>query len=229
MPQNKPRFIVECTPGHLDQLKLALQEGLKYCEQETIQHLVLVVPALQNVSGTVIASVLGSDMARSLVQGKTLTLTNPGAMITMLPAAKVGHASRDSLLLGVHLASSDIGKVDDNLSAAAVAYCPWTEDDGVTWLKTWEPKVWGTNTWRVVPTDLHPTVEAALKNIHSCVNVSSSLLHYADKELVTKTFKSLHKEGHSFDAEDVRIWALRNGWKQSGSDALFKVAKRYEN
>jgi hypothetical protein len=221
--------MVECAADHLGQFKLALQEALKYCEQESIANIVLVVSALQNVQGTVIASTLGADTAKGLAQGKTLTLTNPSRTVTVLPAAKVGHAARGSLLLGVHLASSDIGKLDDSLSAAAIVYCPWTEDDGVKWLKTWEPKVWGESTWQVAPLNLHPAVEVTLNDIHSRVNVSSSLLHYADREFATKAFKSLQKGRHSFDAEDVRIWALRNGWKQSGSDALFKVAKKYEN
>lgn len=116
-----------------------------------------------------------------------------------------------------------------SLAAAAIVYSPWIESDGARWLKTWEPEVWGASTWQVTPLSLDPPVEAALEDIHGRVNVSSSLLHFADKEFVTKTFKSLHNQGHSFDAEDVRMWALRNGWKQSGSNALVKVAKKYGN
>lgn len=167
-------------------------------------------------------------MAKGLAQGKTLTLTNPNASVTVLPAAKVGHAARGSLLLGVHLAPSDIGKVDDSLSAAAIVYCPWTEDDGVKWLKTWEPKVWGASTWQITPLALHAAVEATLNDIQSHVNVSSNLLHYADREFVKKSFKLLRKQGYLFDSEDIRIWALRSGWTQGGAEALVNVAKKYE-
>jgi|GEM_PF-2077088 len=228
MSKELARVLVECVPNHESQCKLALEEASKYCDEQGVGELVLIVPTLQSALGTVVAQVLGQEATKALLLRKSIALRNSGARLSMLPAAKAAHATHGSILVCVHLASSDIAKVDDILSPVAIVYCPWTEDEGKRWLRTWQPVVWGAQTWQVAPFNLHPDVEAALQTIHATVNVPSNLLHAADKELVTNTFKALRKKGRVLDAGDIHIWALRNGWTHTGAGALAKVAKRYE-
>jgi hypothetical protein len=130
MLEKTQRFLVESGLNGADQLALAMTRTLDWCKDKRVARIVLVVPVLQHVHATAIASVLGKDSAKSLAGGEILTFAGSTTMASLLPAAKINTAPADSFLVGVHLALSDMGKVDDTLSAAGVAYCPWTESEG---------------------------------------------------------------------------------------------------
>ncbi|BCQ28160.1 hypothetical protein NK8_63490 (plasmid) [Caballeronia sp. NK8] len=230
MSEKMPRFLVECANDHVEQVRTAVKRAVEYCIADKISKIAVIVPALQHVDSSTVAKVLGGENVKAMSQGKVLKVSDSQEVsIALTPAAKAANADTGSLLLAVHLDESDIGKVDDHSRASAIVYCPWTEDAGRQWLRTWQPTFWGTQTWKVPPLGLSPAVEAALKSIHTVVNVSSGLTHTSDKAFAASQFKALGKQGEFLELDDLRIWALRHGWKQSGAKALVKVAGKYAN
>ena len=68
-------------------------------------------------------------------------------------------------------------------------------------------------------------VEEGFKMLAAMVNVSTGLSHPLDKPKAVALFRLLFKSGETFEASEVRAWALRNGWAPHHATQLEEVAQ----
>jgi hypothetical protein len=228
MSASTPRFLIENHGASTENVQLALREAVKYCITNNIQNIVLVVPAKGHFLGGIVADVLG-HAAKSLHAGNSVTISGTNISLTLAHPGGISVVPKSALLLGTHLSQDGIAKLDDAFNASAIVYVPWMEEEGKEWMSTWQPIIWGPSTWQFAASTMAPAVLDALNGLHSRVNVMTGLAHPADKEDAKATFKELKKGGHPIDPEEIKRWALRNGWNQQATKDLHTLAKRFEN
>ncbi|WP_144023140.1 hypothetical protein [Burkholderia sp. AU15512] len=229
MPSQTPRFLVENVGPNIATAKLAMAEAVKYCASNNIANISLVVPAKGHFLGGTIAEMLGDKTAKALHAGRSVKVGGSNVSVTLEFPARIAAVQANTLLLGAHLSTSDMGKLDDCASPAAIVYLPWSETDGKEWLSLWQPSIWGNASWQVAAPSMDPAVIAALESLQTRVNVATGLAHPSDKKDALETFRVLRQAGHPVNANEVRNWALRNSWDQRGAGDLEAVAKKYES
>lgn len=229
MPSQTPRFLVENVGPIMATAKLAMAEAVKYCISNNIANIALVVPAKGRFLGGIIAEMLGDKIAKALHAGQSVEVGGSNISVTLAYPASIATVPTNTLLLGAHLSTSDMEKLDDCTSPATIVFLPWNEIEGKEWLSLWQPSIWGGATWRVAAPSMDPAITAALESLQSRVNVTTGLAHPADKKDALETFKALQQAGHPINANEVRNWALRNNWDRRGARDLEAVAKKYES
>jgi hypothetical protein len=110
-----------------------------------------------------------------------------------------------------------MGKVDSVFSAKAIIYLPWLSDEGERWDKQWNEKP-----------ALNSDVELRLKRLTTSVNLANGygLGHPSDIEAAKKMFQNFEKENIEISPEEIRKWAVQNGWPAIGAQRLFELAEK---
>jgi hypothetical protein len=229
MSSQTPRFLVENVGPTIAAAKLAMAEAVKYCVSNNIANIVLVVPSKGNFLGGAIAKMLGDKIAKALHAGQSVKVQGSNISVTLAYPRSIATVATNALLFGAHLSTSDMGKLDDCASPAAIVFLPWNETEGKEWLSLWQPSIWGNATWQVAAPSMDPAVIAALESLQTRVNVTTGLAHPADKKDALETFRALRQAGHPINANEVRNWALRNNWDWRGAEDLEAVARKYES
>ncbi len=67
-------------------------------------------------------------------------------------------------------------------------------------------------------------VEIALISLTGRVYLSTNLTHPSDKGAAVGLFRILRDNGTKFDPDEVRRWAIQNGWKTKGANKLREIA-----
>jgi hypothetical protein len=217
-----PRYIVERSA---DQVKTAFQGILKLCKEHNITHVTLVAPQKGNWDSTIVARFLGEPVAKSLMKGQSITLTQ-GVSMTLESAQTFRAGVSHGLLVGTHLSPKDMNKLDDSWDAQAILYLPWTDTDDREWRTTWQPKSIGINTQNNPSATFTSAVEDALQRLTQTINLGTGLAHPSDKKHAERMFEKLRADGHSFDPDEIRRWAQRNSWSSDAAADLAAVARK---
>ena len=68
-------------------------------------------------------------------------------------------------------------------------------------------------------------VEIALISLTRRVNLSTNLTHESDKGAAVGLFRILRDEGIVYDPDEIKRWAIKNGWKTKGANKLKDIAE----
>jgi hypothetical protein len=216
------RYIVERSQ---DQVRTAFQGIVKLCKDQGIARVTLVVPQKQGWDRTIAGEFLGQAVAKALLDGQPIRLTD-GVTMTLETGKTFRPGAGQGLLVGVHVSIKDMNKLDDSLGAQAVMYLPWSDIEGQDWQATWNPQTLGAKTQNTSPSSLSKTVEEALYQLTRGINLGTGLSHPSDKKHAQRTVDKLRADGHSFDPVEVRRWAQRNGWNSSAAGDLEPIARK---
>src|SRR5262249_10811912 len=122
--------------------------------------------------------------------------------------------------LAVWLPDKELARVDD-AKPAAMGMVPWTNEDGQTWIASWNPIDMRTMQQPAGGgSDLNPVAAEGLRGI-----IAKSLSHPSDRDHAIETFERLQAAGESFAGPSVRAWAVQHGWSAQGADELAKIAE----
>ncbi|MDW3689038.1 hypothetical protein RA280_46465 [Cupriavidus sp. CV2] len=220
-----PRFMVENVGTNIDAVKIVFEEAFKYAVSNGIAQITLLVPVKGAFPDTAVEKFVGPN-AKSLCKGGSMQLGG-GVSLDLITARDAPSYRSNGIVIGVYLSQIDLDALDSVRSARAIVYLPCFEEEGKAWMSTWSPVVWGASTWSVAPVSLPPAVEAELLRLTSAVNLTTGLSHPSDKENAKRTFSSLKRDGHNVQPEDLRRWAIKNGWAPRHAEDLFKLAGKY--
>ena len=223
MAANITRYLIENEGADETTFRLAIIESKTICHQLGLSRITLLVPAIGNISGSIVESNFGKDITKKLCNGESYKLN--GIMIDLLSPRQKRFSFNTSYetVIAMHLSLDVIDAIE---LAAALVFLPWSEKEGKDWLSTCNPVILGKNAWQVQQVNLDPYVVAALNSLTSTINLSSGLLHSMDKKTTKVTLSTIKEAGHQPDPEDLRKWAMQNNWSSSGADALKKMAER---
>jgi hypothetical protein len=222
------RFIVENNGPNEEAVKMLFAEAIRYSSMNNIRKITLLVSVKGSFPDTVVGNFLGQKNSKKLCKGNSLLITDNISLNLDIPKNMSGFGAY-GLVIGIYLSKHDLNALDSIRSAKAIAYLPWFEDEGKAWAATWCPKVWGISSWSVIPVSLPFFVEEELQRLTRIINLSTGLTHPSDKTAAQQIFKKLKSGGHTIHPENIRQWAIKNGWQPRHAEALSQLASKYCN
>lgn len=221
------RFLIENHGPIIDNFKMALSESIKLSLSNCINQITLVVPAKGSFPDTIIGKFFGQTNSKLLCKGESIKLGQEISINLKIPLELRNAFAQFGVVLATYLVQEDMHIVDELKSPKAIVYLPWMEDSGKKWLACWEPTIWGASTWAVESINFTPAVEDELNRLNSVINLSTGLTHPSDKKEADNMFKQLSKNGHYVNPEDIKYWAIKNGWDAENAKSLEKLATKY--
>lgn len=223
---NIQRFLIENHGPNIDAFKIALTEAIKFSGANSIDKITLIVSVMRGFPHTVIGEFLGEQASKLLCKGETIDL-GYGISMNLETPNNLSLHKKFGVVLAAYLPEKDISIIDTIRSVQAVVYLPWHEDDGKKWLACWDPAIWGNSSWSVEPLIFSQEIEDALKYVTRGINLSTGLAHTRDKEFTKRIFQKLKNDGYDLELEDIKSWAIKNGWKAKHAEEFGKLAAKY--
>ena len=222
------RYIIEDHGGNVENAKFMLSEAMRICQRDGMSRITLFVPNKGSFPSTVVGQFLGG-VTKKLCKGEAVCLTE-NISLDLQSANKVRHICHYEMIVGVYLSLESLFKLESEVSAKAIIFLPWMEDEGKRWLSTWDATILGANTWQVQQTSLPPDVENALSGLTHGINLSTGLIHPFDRKAARSVLTELRDLGHALCSADVRSWAVRNGWRpDDAKDLADEVARIFKS
>ena len=203
----------------------AFAVGVRECKQAGSNELSLITPLKNNLDSTVVGEFLGLDVAKRLMKGDLIAMGDFGVSLTHHSVSTVQKTKTPLVGLVFYVSKDDIKKLDD-LWFECLIFVPWLDKEGVEWAQKWGAKTHGGST-DDSSVSLPRQVEESMKNLTTCINLSTGLVHSSDKEHAKQRFSELRSAGITWDPKELEKWAVRNGWKAADAKELSKLSTRY--
>lgn len=218
------RFLVENYGPDLEAAKLILRESIQKAEELGAKTVTLLVSVKGTFPSTVFGELVGEKAANALCKGEDLKITDNVSLNLIIPK-QVSPFGNYGVVVGVYLSQADLNSLDSIKSAQAISYIPWIDEEGKVWQSTWAPTVWGKSTWNAQPVQLNREVENELQRLTKSINLSTGLAHPSDKNNAKRTVKEIKVIDPTLSAEEVRLWAVKNGWDPRHAETLAKLMR----
>lgn len=120
-------------------------------------------------------------------------------------------------------------KVLDQLDRAhdlrTLVVVPWLEEDVATWRQARGAlDLLGRHPVPESPKIADPVVEAAMRSLTRMVNLSTGVGHPRDRSMAIHAFRILTRNGHAYEPDEIRAWAMANGWTADDARELSEYA-----
>lgn len=215
-------------PGD-DQSEEAISLAFGYADeicklsQGTVQEAILFVPGKESVKFTTLTSALGERNAKKLHDGGIVAL--PSGMPMHLETIRtLRWVTKPSVLISIYSDQKMLDQVDSTKNLFGIVAVPYIPEALERWQKTWSPTVHGAPKQSAQKLIGDPVVEQALVSLTHGINLSHSLLNTRDKEHSNRTLRILRANGHVEKPENLRSWAVKNGWHPKAAEELEKLA-----
>ncbi|MFY2450878.1 hypothetical protein ACM90X_09770 [Enterobacter hormaechei] len=220
------RFLIENNGSNQNNIKLAISKTYHLCKDAGLQRITLLFPAKRTFSHSDIATFLGEQAAKALLKDQKVDLGNNILLDFNIPKNFSVHGKHD-IVLATYLTDKDMDIVDSARNVNSIVFLPWSEVEGKRWLSTWAPEIVGPSTWKVQKAQLLPPVGDEILRLGRCINMSTGLSHPSDKDMAKRIFTSLKKQGFRATEEEIRQFAVNNGWEPVRAKELASFAKKY--
>ena len=214
------RYLIENHGPNEANVSFMFRESLRICQRDGLSRITLCVPSKREFPTTIVGQMLG-DAVKKLCQGQTIILPE-NVSLDLVCASKSQNFYGYDLIVAVYLSLDALYKFDTDMSAKAILFLPWMENEGKQWLAIRNPTILGTNTWRVQHALLPSEVNNVLSIMADGINLSTGLAHPSDRKTAHEALMKIRDLGYSLDSNDVKNWAIQNGW---GLDAANDLAK----
>ena len=216
------RYIINTTGPDEGAIILAFLKTTELCGEFEYNSVILYIPGLGNLRGA-IGNVLGNNVIKRLSKDKRV-IYNQMEITLKTERIEILEWTED-IVLSIYPTKRMFDSINDLNRARAIVVVPWNEREKEEWIRTWNPEVVGGEEAEVEPLELNAAVESALNTLTSMVNLSTGLTHSSDKESAITLLRILHNNQVPLDPNNMRIWALRNGWTSEGANDLQEIAQ----
>jgi len=220
------RFLIQNNGSNQKNIKLAISKTYHLCKDAGLQRITLLFPAKGTFSHSDIATFLGEQAAKALLKDQKVDLGNNILLDFNIPKNFSVHGNHD-IVLATYLTDKDMDIVDSARNVDSIVFLPWSEVEGKRWLSTWAPEIVGPSTWEVQKAQILPSVGDEILRLGRCINMPTGLSHPSDKDMAKRIFTSLKKQGFRATEEEIRQFAVNNGWEPVRAKELASFAKKY--
>jgi hypothetical protein len=133
------RYIVERSAT---QVRTAFAGIVKLAKEKGITRVTLIVPKKGGWEHSIVGEFLGAGVTKALTKGQSVTLVEGITMVLQSPQTFRPTAAQ-GLLVGVHISTKDMAKLDDAWAAQAILFLPWSDNESQEWKATWHPTTFG--------------------------------------------------------------------------------------
>lgn len=216
------RYIIYSEGPDENTLKEALSKVFELCASLAHNAVILHVPGIKSLGG-IIEEVFGKVLLKKLSKEKSITINNIKLTLNT-ESIKINNQTED-IVLSIYPTSKMFDNINDLKKVRAIVVVPYTEEERNEFIKTWNPVIIGKDDVEFQSLDIDPRLENALSLLTSMINLSTDLTHPSDREKTIQLLQLLYKRGINLNPNDMRIWALQNGWNSDGADKLHDIAK----
>ncbi|WP_313602835.1 hypothetical protein [Rhizobium sp.] len=202
---------------------LAYAKKIADSSQGQIKKIVLLTHTKSQITGTALGSHIGSTAAKTLNSGGVIALGG-GVALSYQTMRTMPMILRDTVIITFFAEPKMLDYVDGLMPVSGVVVVPDLAGGADSWIARWNPIVHGVAPSQPTTLIADKTVEAALENISSMINLSHGALNPRDKGYADEILRILRAKGHSIDAAQAKSWAIRRGWKVSAADELAALA-----
>lgn len=201
------------------------------CKESGTSEVILLIPTKASLESGDLHQALGPSMHKALLKGLPVKLPS-GAQMRCETLKTLQWVSQPSVLVAVFAGQSMMDKIDAFQNLVAVVAVPWTPDSIENWVKTWSPKVLGQPekpakaTKAAASLIADPVVEQAMKSLTSIANRAHNVLHSNDEDHAKRFFRILRSNNHQESAENIKLWAIKNGWLPKAAERLAELAEK---
>lgn len=195
----------------------------RLCATSGAVEVIFLVAAKPSLTSGPLHEALGATVHNALVKGKPVMLPS-GAQMRCETMKTLKWVSKPSVLIAVFASQDMMDKIDSLQNLVAVVAVPWTPDAIKNWVATWSPVELGkpAKSAKATPKLIaDPIVEQAMKSLTSVINRGTAVLNASDDDHAKRILRILRSRNHQEPAENIKLWAIKNGW-------LPKAAKRLE-
>lgn len=216
---NTERFFVSGDAGDDEVVRLGFRWLADYARQHGYARVALVLPGVRNAG--YLGRIIGAAAAKRLQTDRRLVTET--VMIDMYTETKPPNSFAGPIL-AVWTRDKALDKLDTT-GAPAICAAPSNPDNIADWKASWNPVDVRTGQPSGKDTTIsNPVVTKGLEYLTSGVNVGTGLTNPTDRSSAIHLFRLLLEGGESYDSEEIRIWAVRNGWDPSDARELAEVA-----
>lgn len=200
----------------------------RLCEASGTRDVIFLVPAKPSLTSGSLHQALGATIHNALVKDKPVTLPS-GAQMRCETIKTLQWVTKPSVVIAVFANQAMMDKVDSLQGLLAVLAVPWTPDAIENWVKTWSPKMIGKSAKSAKPVATliaDPIVEQAMKSLTSVINRGTAVLNGSDEDHAKRILRILRAHGHQEPAENIKLWAIKNGWLPKAAERLEVLAEK---
>jgi hypothetical protein len=200
----------------------------RICEASGTLDVIFLVPAKPSLTSGALHDALGATVHNALVKGNPVKLPC-GAQMRCETMKTLQWVTKPYVLIAVFANQAMMDKVDALQNLVAVIALPWTPDSVENWEKTWSPKVLGKpakDTQGAPKLIADPIVEQAMKSLTKITNLAHNTMHPSDEDHIKRVLRILRSRNHQEPAENIKLWAIKNGWLPKTAERLEVLAEK---
>lgn len=131
----------------------------------------------------------------------------------------------EDIVLSLYPTSRMTDNLNDLRRAKAIVVVPWIDKERDIWIKTWNPVIIGGAQEDVGSLELDTRLKRALVELTNMINLSTGLTHSSDRDSAIQLLQILHQNRIELNPDNMKIWALQNGWNSDGANQLRDFAQ----
>lgn len=219
------RILVPTYSHDPESWSLALAYATKIAEAAGVHpNVTLFVHTMNQIRHTSLVSHLGEQQAKRLASKQALSLK--GGTLSLQTLHTLPRRLPDGVIVAYYANAELLDAADDVEALAGIVAVPELSGECDSWAARWGALVHGKG--QKTPDRLikDPVVEKALADLVSAVNSSTGIGHPSDKAIANEILRILRAKGHEINADDIRSWAIQQGWSSRLADDLAKLAGR---
>lgn len=173
-------------------------------------------------------AVLGVRGAKALAKGPVALPWGSQLRSETLQTLKSSVVGPKPAIAIVYFAEPKILDTVDGLrNLAGVIVVPDQPGGADAWTARWGPVVHG-QAQKATPAPLitDPVVVRALEGLSKMVNLSTGLHNQRDKAYADEVLRILRAKRHADPSDQIKSWAIRNGWRPDGAADLEVLARK---
>lgn len=224
-----PIRVVAAKDGYQEdalQLALAYVAAVLESRPDRDSDIVLLTHTKGQLTGTSLAGMLGPQATKALASGKRVG--TPVGSLRHATLRTIGYSGRNSIIIAFYADEAMLDEVDSKRGIAAIIAVPHLAGDAASWAQRWNAKVHGEATTAETPLITDPIVVAAMKTLTLMSNTSYGSLQPRDVEHAKEIFRILRNKGHDLVPDQIKSWAIRDGWHTGAATEAAKIANKIQ-
>lgn len=194
--------------------------------QPVVADYILLTHGKQQLKSTSLAGHVGATAAKKLLTNSAVPLES-GGQLRHATLQTLRGSGRGAVMIAYYADEGMLETLDGIDSIVGIVAVPDLPDDIDGWIARWNPLIHGKQQASVpAPLMTDPVVEKALTALSGWINLSHAIMNTRDKAHADETLRILGAKGHALEPDNIKSWAIRNGWKPDAADELAKLASR---
>jgi len=215
------KYITNSASSDRNALADGFQKVLELCASLLHNTVILHLPTKNHLSQ--LSNLLGQTTIRKLNKDN---YSSWNSITFTLNTERLEISDRtEDIVLSLYPTSRMIDNLNNLKRAKAIVVVPWIDRERDEWIKTWNPEIIGGAQENMGSLELDPRLERALVALTSRINLSTGLTHSSDRESAIQLLRILQRNGIQLNPNNMKIWALQNGWNSNGANQLRDFAQ----